>query len=52
MSTATALLSHKSRYREVYERSMLDPVGFWGEAAEEIDWYEKAAKVFDAAAGV
>ena len=31
-----------SRYYEVYERAKTDPVGFWGDAAKEIDWYEKA----------
>jgi propionyl-CoA synthetase len=41
-----------SRYWDVYARSMKDPEGFWGEAAQEIDWYEPAKKVFDPAAGV
>lgn len=41
-----------SRYHEVYARSMRDPEGFWGEAAQEIDWYEPAKKVFDPAQGV
>ena len=41
-----------SRYYEVYERAKTDPVGFWGDAAKEIDWYEKAKKVFDPSAGV
>src|SRR3954466_13806161 len=41
-----------SRYREVYARSMRDPEGFWGEAAQAIDWYEPAKRVFDKDAGV
>ncbi|PWB63849.1 MAG: propionyl-CoA synthetase [Bradyrhizobiaceae bacterium] len=41
-----------SRYFDVYARSLKDPEGFWGEAAQEIDWYEPAAKVFDPAAGI
>jgi propionyl-CoA synthetase len=41
-----------SRYREVYARSMRDPEGFWGEAAQEIDWYERPRKIFDAGASV
>jgi propionyl-CoA synthetase len=41
-----------SRYHEVYARSMRDPEGFWGEAAQAIDWYEPAKKVFDPSAGV
>jgi len=42
----------KSRYHEVYARSQRDPIGFWGEAAGDIDWYEPATKVFDPAMGV
>jgi propionyl-CoA synthetase len=41
-----------SRYQEVYARSMRDPEGFWGEAAQAIDWYEPAKKVFDRDAGI
>jgi propionyl-CoA synthetase len=41
-----------SRYHDVYARSMRDPEGFWGEAAQAIDWYEPAKKVFDKDAGV
>ena len=41
-----------SRSHEVYERARRDPVGFWGDAAGVIDWYEKPAKVFDPTAGV
>jgi propionyl-CoA synthetase len=39
-------------YRDVHARSMGDPVGFWGEAADDIDWIEPAAKVFDASQGL
>ncbi len=42
----------KSRYHEVYARSMRDPEGFWGEAAREIDWIEPARKIFDPATGI
>src|ERR1700730_13551302 len=54
VSTASASQSHagKSRYHEIYARSMRDPVGFWTEAAADIDWYEPATKVFDPAMGV
>jgi propionyl-CoA synthetase len=41
-----------SRYHDVYARSMRDPEGFWGEAAQAIDWYEPATKIFDKHAGV
>ena len=41
-----------SRYPEVYARSQRDPQGFWAEAAQELDWYEPAQRVFDPDAGV
>ncbi len=41
-----------SRYHEVYARWQRDPQGFWGEAAEDIDWFEKPKTVFDAKAGI
>lgn len=42
----------KSRYHEVYARSLRDPEGFWGEAAREIDWIEPAKKIFDPSRGI
>src|SRR3989440_11198682 len=42
----------KSRYHDVHARSLADPIGFWGEAAREIDWIEPAKKVFDPAIGI
>ena len=41
-----------SRYHEVYARWQRDPQGFWGEAAQAIDWIEPAKQVFDPDAGV
>jgi propionyl-CoA synthetase len=41
-----------SRYHEVYGRWQRDPQGFWAEAAEAIDWFEKPKAVFDAGAGI
>jgi propionyl-CoA synthetase len=41
-----------SRYHEVYARWQRDPQGFWGEAAQAIDWIEPAKQVFDPGAGV
>ena len=35
------------KYDEVFRRSISDPEGFWGEAAENIDWYKKWDKVLD-----
>src|SRR5215469_11465528 len=54
MSTASQSQSPagKSRYHEVYARAHRDPVGFWAEAAADIDWYEPATKVFDPSMGV
>jgi len=36
------------RYAEVFDRSLQDPDGFWGEAAKAIDWYQEPAAVLDA----
>ncbi len=36
------------RYDESFRRSIDDPEGFWGEAAEAITWYKKWDKVLDA----
>ncbi len=36
------------RYQEMYRRSLEDPEGFWGEAAEAIHWEKKWDKVLDA----
>jgi propionyl-CoA synthetase len=44
--------SQVSHYQEVYARWQRDPDGFWGEAAQEIDWIEPARRVFDPDAGV
>jgi propionyl-CoA synthetase len=41
-----------SRYHEVYGRWQRDPEGFWAEAAQAIDWYERPTRVFAASAGV
>ena len=34
-------------YKEMYERSVKDPKGFWAEQAERLDWYKKWDKVAD-----
>jgi propionyl-CoA synthetase len=54
LSTASAIDPRigASRYHEVYQQALRDPVGFWGAAADAIDWYEKPAKIFDPSAGV
>lgn len=35
------------KYQKVFERSITDPNGFWGEAAEQIHWYKRWDKVLD-----
>lgn len=34
-------------YQKIYDRSLSDPEGFWGEAAEGLDWYEPFRQVLD-----
>lgn len=34
-------------YQQAFSRSINDPEGFWGEAAEAISWYKKWDKVLD-----
>jgi len=34
-------------YDAIYKRSIEDPEGFWGEAAEELHWFRKWDKVLD-----
>lgn len=34
-----------AEYREIYERSVDDPEGFWGEMAEQLIWFKKWDKV-------
>src|SRR3990172_6457765 len=35
------------RYEEVFQRSIRDPEGFWGEAAGALHWYKKWGMVLD-----
>ncbi len=41
-----------SSYHDAFHRWRCDPEGFWAEAAQDIDWFRPAKKVFDPAAGV
>jgi len=41
-----------SRYPQVYARWKADPLGFWGDAARDLDWFEPPSTVFDAQAGI
>ena len=40
-----AYIKSMDEYRQVYQKSVSDPEGFWGEMAEQIDWYRKWDKV-------
>jgi acetyl-CoA synthetase len=39
--TERAHIKSMDQYREMYERSINDPEGFWGEVAEEFHWFKK-----------
>ena len=34
-----------AKYKEMYERSINDPNGFWGEHGKRIDWFKPFTKV-------
>ena len=36
-----------SHYRSIYDRSLTDPEGFWGEAARELHWHKPWDKVLE-----
>jgi len=40
-----AYIKSLAEYKKLYQRSTEDPEGFWGELAEQIDWYRKCDKV-------
>ena len=42
----TALID-KKKYREMYDRSIKDPAGFWAEQGKRIDWIKPFTKVMD-----
>ena len=43
----TAWVRNMDQYREMYERSIKDPEGFWAEQAEQFIWFKKWDKVRD-----
>ena len=45
-------MTNALRFREIYERSLKDPAGFWGDAAKAIDWVSPPKTVFDPSIGV
>jgi len=40
-----AYIKSLDEYKEIYQRSIDDPEAFWGELAEQLDWYKKWDKV-------
>ncbi|MBM4446877.1 MAG: acetate--CoA ligase [Chloroflexi bacterium] len=40
-----AYIRNLVEYKDVYQWSINDPEGFWGEMAEQLDWYKKWDKV-------
>ena len=41
----TAYIKSMDEYQQIYQRSLNDPEGFWGEMAEQLDWFKKWDKV-------
>ena len=39
--------AHVREYESLYKKSIKDPTGFWGERAEELEWFRKWDKVLD-----
>ena len=39
--------AHIQEYESMYQRSLEDPQGFWGEMASELEWYRKWDRVLD-----
>jgi acetyl-CoA synthetase len=40
-----AYIKSMDEYKKIYQRSVDDPEGFWGEQATQLDWYKKWNKV-------
>jgi acetyl-CoA synthetase len=45
---ARSHIASRDQYEETYRRSLEDPIGFWREQAEVIDWFHPPSQVFDA----
>jgi acetyl-CoA synthetase len=42
-----AYIKKMEEYKELYQKSIHDPAKFWGELAEQLDWYKKWDKVLE-----
>jgi acetyl-CoA synthetase len=40
-----AYIKSMAQYKKIYQKSIDDPAAFWGELAEQLDWYKKWDKV-------
>jgi acetyl-CoA synthetase len=45
--TLRAYIKNMDEYKKLYQKSVNDVEGFWGEMAEQLDWYKKWDKVLD-----
>ncbi len=41
----SAYVKNMDEYKKIYQKSVEDPDGFWGEMAEQLDWYKKWDRV-------
>lgn len=46
-AVAKNALINEAKYKEMYEKSVKDPEGFWAEQAERLHWFKKWDKVKD-----
>ena len=46
-SSEVVAAAHIQEYESLYQQSLQDPEGFWGERAEELEWFQKWDKVLD-----
>ncbi len=45
--SAKAHIKSLEEYKKIYQRSISDPDGFWGEQAQNLEWFKKWDKVLD-----
>jgi acetyl-CoA synthetase len=45
--SSKAHIKSLAEYKKLYERSIKDPDGFWGEQAQNLEWFKKWDKVLD-----
>lgn len=45
--SAEAHIKSEAEYQEMWDRAKDDPAGFWGEMAENLDWFQKWDKVME-----